>query len=151
MIEIKPEAEFRQHLQLEPRDQRSSEHAVAEMVENPSQRVMHQLVRIALGQETAERREMRHAKRRVRRHHQVSRAQPQTLDHIVTEMLVEPRPPGDPHDVPGLQHRSHAGARPSPHEPQMPPVRTRHHFQDGVRLAMPARAENDAFVGPIHR
>ncbi len=120
------------------------------MLEDLGERIVHQLVRIALGQETAERREMRHAKRRVRRHHQVAGAQPHTLDHIVTEMLVEPRAPGDAHDIAGLQHRTHAGARPSPHEPEMPAVRTRHHFQDGVRLAMPARAENDAFVGPVH-
>ena len=120
------------------------------MIEDLGERVVHQLVRIALGQETAERREMRHAKRRVRRHHQVAGAQPHTLDHIVTEMLVEPRAPGDAHDIAGLQHRTHARARPSPHQPEMAAVRARHHFQDGVRLAMPARAENDAFVGPVH-
>src|SRR5262245_65032341 len=50
---------------------------------------------IALRQEAAQCREMRHAKRSVRRHHQFSRAQSHALDHIMTEMFIEPRPPGN--------------------------------------------------------
>src|ERR1700674_4480912 len=76
--------------------------------------------------------------------------QPQPLDHIMPEMLVEPRPPGCPHGVAGLQHRAHARPAAAPHQAEMAAMAVGHHLEDGIRLPVTPRAEHDALVGPFH-
>ncbi len=62
-------------------------------------------VRIALGQQPAERGEMGHAIDRVRRRRTGSPPQIEPFDRVMAEMLVEPRPPGGADPVARLQHR----------------------------------------------
>ena len=76
--------------------------------------------------------------------------QPQRLDRVVAEMLVEPRPPDHAHRVAGLQHRPQPRAAAAAHQAEMAAVLARHHLEDGVGLAVAPRAEHDAFVGPFH-
>ena len=108
-------------------------------------------VRVALGQQPAERGEMRHAVERVRDRQKRRRARIEAFDRVVTEMLVEPRPPSGADAIARLQHRAQPRARPSPHQAEMPAVRARHQLEDGVGLPVTLAAEHDAFVGPLHR
>jgi len=108
------------------------------------------IVRIPLGEQPAQRREVRHSIGCVRRDHQLGSAQFQAFDDEMAEMLVEPRAPGQAHVIARLQDRPHARTGPSPHQPEMAPMLTRHDLENGVRLAVTAHAQHDAFVGPVH-
>ena len=68
----------------------------------------------------------------------------------IAEMLVQSRAPHRAYGVARLQHRPQARAGSSPHQAEMAAMRARHHLHNGVRLAMTARAQHDAFVGPVH-
>src|SRR5438552_15719460 len=65
-------------------------------------------------------------------------------------MLVEPRPPDRAHRVARLQHRAQARTTAAAHETEVTAVFARHHFKNGIRLAVAPRAEHDSFVGPFH-
>ncbi len=107
-------------------------------------------VRIALGQQSHQRRKMRDAVDRVRRGEEIRRAQILPLDAVIAQMLVEPRPPGGADAVAGLQHRLHARAEGAAHETEMAAVFARHQFEDAARLPVPLDAEHDAVIGPLH-
>ena len=69
---------------------------------------------------------------------------------IGAEMLVEPRPPDRLHGVAGLEDGLQRLRAPAMDEPEMAAVLARHQLEDDARLAVLARAEHDAFVGPLH-
>ena len=68
----------------------------------------------------------------------------------IAEMLMEPRPPGERERVAGLQDRPEPPRAPALDEAQMPPVPGGQDLQDHVGLAVPPRADDDAFLGPFH-
>ena len=107
-------------------------------------------MRVALGNEAQERGHRGDAVERERRRDQPRRAHRLALDREDAEMLVEPRPPHRLDRVPGLQHRREALRAPAMDEPEMAPMRARHQLEDDGRLAMPAGAEHEGFVGPLH-
>src|SRR5665213_4190242 len=82
--------------------------------------------------------------------HQPCRAQIRRLDGVESQMLVEPRPPGQRSAIAGLQHRLHAPAPATLDETQMAPVRRRHGLENDTRLAMFSDADDEAFVMPFH-
>src|SRR5271170_1884870 len=66
------------------------------------------------------------------------------------EMLIEPRPPGRPNGVAGLQHPAQPRAGTAAHQAEMPAVLVRHQFKNDARFAMAFDAEHNAFVDPLH-
>jgi len=93
---------------------------------------------------------MRHAIDRVRRRQHGRRAQACSLDLVIAEMLVEPRPPHRGDAVARLQQGPHPLARATPHQAEMTAVAARQEFDDGGGFAMPPHPQHDAFVGPFH-
>src|ERR1019366_4624777 len=88
---------------------------------------------------------------RVRRREEVRRAQARALYRIISEMLVEPRPPDRAHGIADLQHRLHARAETAAHQPEMAAMRARHQLEDAAGLPVALDAEHNAFIGPLHR
>src|SRR5215210_2137181 len=120
------------------------------MIDNGFERAIDDRVRIALRQQSYQRREMRNAIERMRVGQQSAGAQAQSFHHIMTEMLVQARPPYGGNRIARLQYWAHARARPAPYQSEMAAVLARHQFQDGVRFAMPPHAQHYAFVSPFH-
>src|SRR5580704_3148952 len=87
----------------------------------------------------------------VRRREIAGGAQVEALDHIIAEMLVEPRPPGRAQRIARLQYAAQPCAvAAAAHQPEMAAALQRHQFENDARLAMALDAEHDAFVGPLH-
>src|ERR1700680_2767527 len=107
-------------------------------------------MRIALRQQPAQRNEMMDAIERVRGREIRRRPQIESFDRVIAEMLVEPRPPRDAHQIARLQHRLVAGTEAAAHKTEMAPVLARHQLDDGARLAMAAGAEHAPRIGPVH-
>ena len=76
--------------------------------------------------------------------------QPQGLDRVMAEMLVEPRAPDHAQLVAGLQHRAQSRRGAAAHHAEMAAVFARHHLEDGIGLAVAPAAQHNAFVGPFH-
>ncbi len=72
------------------------------------------------------------------------------LDPVGTEPVVEASAPGEPDPVPGLEHRLHPPRAPAVDEAEMAPVRAGQRLQHRAGLPVPAHAQNDALVGPLH-
>src|SRR5262249_59845365 len=72
------------------------------------------------------------------------------LDEVRPEMLVEPRPPGRPHRVAGLQDAAQPRSGPAAHQSEVAPMRTGHQFENDAGLAVALDAEHYAFVDPFH-
>ena len=106
-FQIEPEAELGQHGQLEFDEMRCGFADVVEVIQGAVQQLVDAFMRIALRQQPRQRGQMRHAIDRVRRGQHGGRAQPDALDRIIAEMLVEPRPPYRAHAIAGLQQRPH--------------------------------------------
>ena len=104
-VEVQPEAALGQDLRLESRNERRRERFVVELFGDQGQRVVHRLMRIALGQEPRQRAEPGEAGERERAFHQPPRPQAQGLDGEGAEMLVEPRPPDEAERIARLQRR----------------------------------------------
>ena len=95
-------------------------------------------MRIALRQQPAQRREMRHAVDHMRGRQQRRGMQLQRLDRVVAEVLVEPRAPDRAHHVAGLQHRP---------QPRAAPPRTRPRWRPCSRVI----TSRMAFASPWRR
>ena len=65
-------------------------------------------------------------------------------------MLVEAGPPDEIDAVAGLQHRLLLARTAAAHQAEMAAMRARHHLEDDAGFAVPAGAEDDAFVAPFH-
>jgi hypothetical protein len=105
---------------------------------------------LALGKKAAQSREMGHTMHRMRRIEKSRRAQIDTFDRVIAEVIVEPRPPGRAQRIPRLQHPPQPRASTAAHEPKMTAALVRHQFENDARLAMAFDAEHNAFVGPLH-
>src|SRR5262245_3505627 len=108
-------------------------------------------MRIALRQQAAERAQQRDAIERVRQAQEGRRRQLKPFHREIAEVLIEPRAPGGAHAIAGLQDRTQPGAGPAPHQTEVTPVPMRHQLEDGARLPVPAHAQHDSFIGPLHR
>ena len=91
--QIQPETEFGEEGEFEIRDLTRGDERIIEAIEDRFKHGMDAPVRLALGEQPAQRRKMRHAMHGVRRREKAGRAQVEALDRVVTEMFVEPRPP----------------------------------------------------------
>src|SRR5262245_43632472 len=83
----------------------------------------------------------------------VQRTRGMRLDQLeveAAEMFRKPRPPGDAQAIAGLKQRPKPARPPSPHEAEMAAMAKREQLGDGVRFAEGLRAEEDAFVAPVH-
>ena len=120
------------------------------LLEHRGEMVVHLRVRIALRQQPAQRRKMGHAIDHMRGGKLRGAMQMQRLDRVMPEMLVEPRAPDHAHGVARLQQRAQPRAAAAANEAEMAAVLARHHFEDGVGLAVPPRAQHDAVIGPFH-
>ena len=107
-------------------------------------------VRIALWQQPHQRRHMAEREGGVRMVHQPVGAGARDLDDVGAEMFVEPRPPGRPHRIAGLQRRRMPARGAAAHQAEMPAMGSRQQLDDGVAFAMAPHAEDDAVVGPLH-
>ena len=107
-------------------------------------------MRVALRQDAQERGEGPKAIKRQRRGQKAGRAQGPGLKGEGAEMLVEAGAPGRLHGVSRLQDRLHRPRAAAVGEPEMAAVRGRHHFEDERRFAVPAGAEDDGFIRPLH-
>ena len=87
---------------------------------------------------------------RVRRRQQGGRAQARALNGVISEMLVEPRPPHRGDAVARLQQWPHPLARTAAHQAEMTAMLARQQLDNGGGFAMPPHAQHDAFVGPFH-
>jgi len=67
----------------------------------------------------------------------------------MSEMLVEPRPPGRAQRVARLQYGAQSRAAAAAHQPEMTAVLARHQFENGACLAVPLEAEHDAFTAAL--
>ena len=74
------------------------------MIEDRFERTVDCRVRLALGKQAAQRRQMSDAVDGVRRRQITARAQIEPFDGVISKMLVEPRPPGRAQCVARLQH-----------------------------------------------
>ncbi len=149
-VKIEPEAEFAQQRQFEAHHLRAGVRGVQQGAEHFFERRVDFGVRIALGQQPAERAEMGDAVDRMAGGEQARGGQRDPLDLVVPEMLVEPRPPGRADPVAGLQHRPHARAGAAAHQAEMAAMTGGHQFDDGRGLPVALDAEHDAFVDPFH-
>ncbi|KAH2813986.1 hypothetical protein KXV85_004903, partial [Aspergillus fumigatus] len=147
---VEAKAAFGEHRKLEAHDMRRRTAGVLEIIQRVRQHLVDVLVRIPLGQQAHQRRQMRHAVDRMRGCQQRAGARLRDLDRVGAEMLVEPRPPHRAHRIAGLQQRPHPRARAAAHEAKMPAVLARQELGDGGGFAMPPHAQHDAFVGPFH-
>src|SRR6266850_6954897 len=93
---------------------------------------------------------MRHAIDRVRRGQHRGGAQPDALDRIIAEMLVEPRPPYRAHAIAGLQQGPHPRTGSAAHQTEVTAVAARQQFDNGAGFAVPPHPQYDAFVRPFH-
>src|SRR5580704_7323946 len=94
---------------------------------------------------------MRDAMHGVRRREIAGGTQVEALDHIIAEMLVEPRPPGRAQRIAWLQHAAQSRAvAAAADQAEMTAALQRHQFENDARLAMALDAEHNAFVGPLH-
>src|SRR5690606_18378899 len=66
------------------------------------------------------------------------------------EMLVETCAPDEINPVPRLKDRLEPSRAPSPHQPHVPAMRSRHGLQDDAGFAMPAGTQDDSLVAPFH-
>ena len=107
-------------------------------------------MRIALGQEPRQRAEPGEPRERERAFHQAARPQAQRFDGEGAEMLVEPRPPDEAKGVARLQRRVEPRRSSAAHKTQMPAVRACHRLDDRGLFAVPANANDKAFVAPFH-
>ncbi|MDR7031786.1 hypothetical protein J2X35_000467 [Mesorhizobium sp. BE184] len=65
-------------------------------------------------------------------------------------MLIEPRAPQKVDAVSGLKHGLQFARPAAAHKAEMAAVGTRHHLQNGARLAMLSGAQDDSLVTPFH-
>ena len=107
-------------------------------------------MRLALGQEPAQGREMGDAVERMSRGEEIGRAQIDPLNGIIAKMVVEPGPPGRAQGIAGLQYRAQAPPGAAAHQAKMTAARLRHQFENDARLAIAPDTEHDAFIGPLH-
>src|SRR6185437_5279095 len=77
--------------------------------------------------------------------------QMETLNRVIAEVIVEPRPPGGAQRVSRLQNPAQAGTRAAAHEPEMAAALLRHQFENDAGFAVALDAEHSAFVGPLYR
>ena len=150
ILQIQAEAELGQHRELEPDQMRRGLAGVVEIIQRALQHLVDVFMRIALRQQPRQRGQMGHAIGRVRRRQHGGGAQPHSLDRIIAEMLVEPRPPHRAHAVAGLQQRPHPLTGPAAHQAEMAAVAARQELDNGGGFAMPPHPQHDAFVGPFH-
>jgi len=122
-----------------------------EMVKQNFEGFIDALMRITFGQQPHQRGQMSDGKHRMPGGEQIAGAQAQAFHCEMSEMLVKPRSPGDARLVSGLQNRAQARTRTTTHKTEMTAMGSGEHFEDDVRLAVPPRAENNRFVGPLHR
>ncbi len=123
---------------------------VVEVIQGALQHLVDVFVRIALRQQPRQRGQMGHAIDGVRGRQHGGRAQPGSLDRIIAEVLVEPRPPHRTHAVAGLQQRAHPRTGTAAHQAKVAAMAARQEFDDGAGFAMPPHPQHDAFVGPFH-
>ena len=93
---------------------------------------------------------MGHAVHGVGRRQKARGSQMRTIDRIIAEVIVEPRPPGRAQRIPWLQNTPHSGACATAHQPQMAPAFLRHQFNNDTGLAVALNAEHNGFIGPLH-
>src|SRR5205807_9367014 len=99
----------------------------------------------------AERGDVHEPIERVRGVEKPRRGEIEPFHHVVAQMLVEPRPPGDADAIARLQHRTQPGAGGAAHQTEMSAMLARHHLEHGARLAVALDAEHDGFVDPLHQ
>ena len=128
--QIKPEAEFGKEGKLKARHHRRRGHRIVKRIENGFERAMNTGMRLALGQEPAQRREMGHAVERMSRGEEIGRAQVGPLDRIIAKMVIEPRPPGRAQGIARLQYRAQAPPGAAAHQAEMAAARLRHQFEN---------------------
>ncbi len=149
-FEIKSKAEFGQNLQFEAHHHRRTQPCVIEVPQDVIERIVQRSVRIALWQQSHQRSEMRDAIDGVRRREETCRAQGKAFNGVVTEMLVEPRPPCRAHGVARLQDRLEPRTEAAAHETEVAAMLARHQLEDAIRLPVTLDAQNDAVIGPLH-
>src|SRR5581483_494898 len=93
LAEVEAKTEFGQKRQFESGDQRTDLPCVAKPLEDVLKRFKNRGMRIALGQKPRQRRQVRYAVDGMRRSQIARGAQPQSLDGINAQMLVEARAP----------------------------------------------------------
>ncbi len=150
VFQIEAEAEFGQHREFEPDEVGRRAAGIVKVVQRAVEHLEDVLVRIALRQQPHQRSQMGDAIGRVRRRQQGGRAQARALNGVISEMLVEPRPPHRGDAVARLQQRPHPLARTAAHQAEMTAMLARQQLDDGGGFAMPPHAQHDAFVGPFH-
>ncbi len=120
---IKAEAELGEEGKLEARDHGGDRRGIVQSIEDRLERAMDARMRLALGKQTAQRREMRDAVDGMRRRENTGRAQIDALDQVMAEMLVEPRPPCCAQRIAGLQHAAQPRAGATAHQAEMAAAR----------------------------
>ena len=65
-------------------------------------------------------------------------------------MLVEPGAPHESDRIAGLQRGAEPRRAPAAHEAEMAAVGAGHRLHDRRTLAVPAYADNEPFVAPLH-
>ena len=149
--QIETETKLGEKGELEARDRRRGDQRIVELVEDRIERAVDRRMWLALGEQPAQCREMSDAVHGVRRREIAGRAQVEALDHIVAEMLVEPRPPRRAQRIAWLQYAAQPRAvAAAAHQAEMAAALQRHQFENDARLAMALDAEHNAFVGPLH-
>ncbi len=148
--EIETETEFGEHRQFEPHRMNRRVPHVVEIVQDAFQHLIDIFVRIAFRQQPRQRRQMGDAINGVRGGQHGRGAQPDTVELIVAEVLVEARAPHRADRIARLQRRAHPRSAAAAHHAEMTAVRARQQFDDGVGLAMPPHAQYDAFIDPFH-
>ena len=107
-------------------------------------------MRLALGEQPAQGREMRDAVDGMRRGEKTCRAQIDSFDRIVAEMIVEPRPPSGAQRIPRLQPARRREPLPPRTRPRWRPRSRVINSRMTLRLAVALDAEHDAFIDPLH-
>src|ERR1700719_913135 len=100
-------------------------------------------MRIAFRQQATKRGDVHEPIERMGSVEKTSRGEIEPLHHVITQMRVEPCPPGDADAIARLQHRAQSRAGRSAHEAEMTAVLARHHFEDRTRLAVALDAEHN--------
>src|SRR5580658_8987028 len=93
---------------------------------------------------------MGNAVHRMRRSEKSGGAQIGAFDRVITEMIVEPRPPGRAQRIARLQHAAQPRAGAAANEPKMAAALERHQFEYDARFAVAAHAQHNALIGPLH-
>jgi hypothetical protein len=105
---------------------------------------------IALGDEPKVRAGERQPERADGRRHQPRASFRHRLGAKVSEMLMEPRPPGQRKRIPRLQDRPKLSRPPALHQTHVPAMPGGQYFQDDISLAVATRPDDDSFFGPFH-